>query len=307
MVSSGVQKGFALVMVLWFVTLLSILALGMSKSTRTDTAITRNLLEGIQARHLADAAIERAIINLLDPEPEDQEANLSGISGEFRFHRAELSYSALSEQGKVDINQAPAELLQGLLTALGADQEQTDAIADAIIDWRDENDLRLLNGAEQTEYQQAGLQVKPSNAPFRSIAELQQVMGIDKALYQKLAAHVTVHSASDKINPQVAPREVLLAIPGVDIAEVEALLDARAAEQEDETVLGPLPILSGVDDWVSDALGNVYSIRGTASLPSGATHSREVTVLITGDNEVAYYLLDARPAFASRENGETAQ
>ncbi len=307
MASKGIQRGLALVTVLWFIALISILALGFSKSTRTDVAIARNLLDGAQTRHLADAAIERAVMTLLDPQPEDEQAIMSGRSIPFNLGEAAVSYSIHSEQGKIDINQAPDMLLQGLLLAIGLQQEQATSVADAIIDWRDENDLRQLNGAERAEYQQARLGAGPSNAPFRSIAELQQVMGIDSELYRQLSPYVTVHSFIDQVNPQTAPKTVLLAIPGVNASEVEVLIAAREARDEGETVLGQLPVLTGVDEWTSNDTGNIYTIVATARLPSGASFSREVTVLVSADADLPYYLLDSRVASVDHSIGEQGE
>ncbi len=55
----------ALVLVLWFVALLSILAIGFSRSVRTEIQIAHNLLEDTRDRHLAEAAVQMGIHELL--------------------------------------------------------------------------------------------------------------------------------------------------------------------------------------------------------------------------------------------------
>ena len=55
---------------------------------------------------------------------------------------------------------------------------------DAIADFRDPDDLRRLNGAEDADYQSAGLKHGAKDGPFKAIEELQQVLGVDHDLYK---------------------------------------------------------------------------------------------------------------------------
>ena len=290
-----IQQGLALVIVLWFLALLSVLAFGFSQSTHMDTKVARNLLDSNRALHLADAAVEKAIMRLLSPLPGDETTLIARQPVVFRFDDVDLSYNVTIEQGKIDINAAPYAMIRGLLQVLEVEEEQAEAISDSIIDWRDEDDLRRLNGAEEAEYLEAGMHTIPANAPFRSINELQQVLGMDADLYRKLEPHVTVHTFSDRINLQYASRETLLAIPGVDSAEVEALLDARQQLIEEQWTTGALPTLTGVDDWISDEAGQIYSIRGEAKLASGAAATRQRTILMLDDPQAPYYVLESGP------------
>jgi len=66
-------------------------------------------------------------------------------------------------------------LLKGLMTQAPVDAEQQTRLVSAILDWRDEDDLVHIEGAEKTEYEDAGLSHQPRNKPFQSIEELQLV------------------------------------------------------------------------------------------------------------------------------------
>jgi len=287
------QKGLALVMVLWFIALLSILALGFSKSTRSDINITRNLLDAARAGHLAEAAIEKGIHLLLSPDQGALESLFLGNPASFRLEGVTLTYWIQDENGKVDINQAPAELIEGLLRSI--EVTETDAIRDALLDWRDADDLQLLKGAESREYREAGREMMPTNVPFRDIAELQHVLGITPGLYQKLAPHITVHSSSNGINPDVASREVLMALPGVNRSEVDDMILARKEVPEDQPQ-PVIPSLSGVSNWVSETIGPVYTLRGLAALPSGALAARKRIIWIPDEQgDTPYYVLNSGP------------
>ena len=295
------QTGMALVLVLWFVALLSILAIGFSRSVRTEIQIAHNLLEDTRDRHLAEAAVQMGIHELLKLEQDDSSPLIPGVSKGFLFDGRQLSYTVRDERGKVDLNQAPDELLLSLLQNAGADDASASGIMDAIADWRDDNDLRRLNGAELAEYEEAGLRSVPSNRPFVSIAELQQVIGIDTELYKKLRPNITVHGFNEQINPQSAPREVLQALPEVNTIEIDEIIASRKKSSEEDAD-EPFPNLTGVDNWISQETGPAYSIKGIASSSVKEAYTRELTVWITdGAYENPYFVLDSR--IGAREAG----
>ncbi len=61
------SRGIALVVVLWALTLLAVIAVSFTMTTRTDTKIVRNLVENAKAGALADAGVYRATLGLLEP------------------------------------------------------------------------------------------------------------------------------------------------------------------------------------------------------------------------------------------------
>ena len=89
------------------------------------------------------------------------------------------------EGGKIDLNAAPNELLHGLFLSVacagrdgegvGLDDRQADALVDAIRDFADEDELQRLNGAEDRDYEDAGLPWGAKDAPFRAVEELHRV------------------------------------------------------------------------------------------------------------------------------------
>ncbi len=109
---------------------------------------------------------------------------------------------------------APDPLLKGLLQSVGGlDSEAAQRVLEAILDWRDADDLRRPNGAEAADYRAAGLKYAPTNGRFESTGELSRVLGVTPALMARLADSLTVHSLQRGINPATASRDVLLALP----------------------------------------------------------------------------------------------
>src|SRR5262249_56000862 len=96
--------------------------------------------------------------------------------------------------GPVDRKAAPGRLLEWLLRGLDVAPEKATALAAAIVDFRDADDVPSVNGAESAAYRTAGLGHGPKNAPFETVTELDQVLGMDPVLLDHLRAVATVHS-----------------------------------------------------------------------------------------------------------------
>ena len=61
----------------------------------------------------------------------------------------------------------------------GADRKLAPRIADAVLDWRDDNSLRRPNGAEDRDYRTADRPGGAADAPFAHIGELRQLLPIE--------------------------------------------------------------------------------------------------------------------------------
>ncbi len=197
------QGGIALVVVLWLVALLALMAVSQSATVRTETLVVGNLVESANARAAAWAGLQLAIADLAKPIPAREMSRDSSINT-LRFDQANLSVAITDESGKVDINVASATVLGKLFAASGVIQERREALVDAILDWRDRDSLRRLNGAEEEEYRVAGLDYGPRNGPFQSLEELALVIGVDASLYHALIENLTIYAGDAAINMQVA-------------------------------------------------------------------------------------------------------
>ena len=81
-----------------------------------------------------------------------------------------------------------------------------DAIAGAIVDWRDGDDLtQPMGGAEDPQYAAAGLPYGAKDAPFDTVAELEQVLGMPRTLFERAAEHLTVFSGLPQPDQRFAP------------------------------------------------------------------------------------------------------
>lgn len=244
--AAGASRGIALVLVLWVLTLLTIMAVGMTAAQRTETALTENLIADARFRALSDAAIAYTVYHFITP-PATESASRGGLQGEpnadesqawlpngsprsWAFDGNQLSIAVFNEQSRINLNQAPAQVLAALLVALGVDGEESVAIADAISDWRDGDDLKLLNGAEDADYASAGRALGAKDAPFVAVEELQQVLGVSRGVYRLLAPEVTVDTVSQQVDQTFASAAVIAALQGLALDQAAIQVQERDSQ-----------------------------------------------------------------------------
>lgn len=259
--TSSRQRGIALLVVLWLVALLALMAVSQSAAVRTETLVVGHLVESANARAAAYAGMQLAIAELEKPLPaRDISSDLSVYS--WNFSGAQIFITIADESGKVDLNAAPPALIEKLLATTGLDPQRREGLVDAIIDWRDRDDLRRLNGAEEEEYRLAGLEYTPRNGPFQSLEELALVIGMDTALYHTVAGNLTIYTGSADVNLQAASatlRQVLT--DGVNPGEYEKSMYG--------TSLLIRPVASG---------GSIFTITVEALLDSGTRERLDAVV-----------------------------
>ncbi len=237
--------GIALVSVLWIVALLSVVVTGLSASVRTESRQVANTERVLQAQYAVEGAVELAAMNFMYPQalrwPADGSIQALSIGD------ARVRIAATSVTGKVDINFAPMPLLRNLLLQAGAEEGDADYLADAILDWRDKDDFRHLNGAEDTDYRLAGLAWGAKDGPFDSVDELRLVLGMTDEIYAAIKDSVTIFSGHSGVNLQHASAQVAAAMAGLDnlqnsavgtafTVQVEARIDETIVSQAEATI-----------------------------------------------------------------------
>ena len=274
------QRGVALVLVLWVMTLLAVIAGNFAFSMRSEAQIARNLLVNAQAKARADAGVQLAWFELVKPSADPQRWQANGVAHEFMLDGTQVRVSILDESGKIDLNTAPDELMKGLFKAAGLSEEASVRLLNAVLDWRSPGNLRRLNGAKEEQYRAAGKNYGPPNAPFETVDELQRILGMSADLYSSLAPTLTVYSRQPGINPVFASREVLLAIPSINPGVVDQfLLQRQNALASGQPVLP----LTGAGSFSSSARSSAYSVRSEARMPDGTAFVRQTVVRLLPD------------------------
>ncbi len=206
------QRGIALMMVLWVMALMSIILAEFAFSMRTELKITANFKEEAENYYRAQAAIQRAMTEILDPEV----AYHYTSGGELVFGRKQegdeifldegaaaetgsvpqrenlfldsgyFSYKIEDEESKIFLNRFATDndanrQILGRLLEYGAgigEGLEADSIIDCIIDWLDRDDLHKMNGAEDDYYRSLSPPYECKDGPFDTVEELLMVKGI---------------------------------------------------------------------------------------------------------------------------------
>lgn len=292
------ERGFALLLVIWVLAILAVLATGFAAGTRSETRLARNLLEAAHARALAEAGIARATASLLDVDPRARWP-ADGTPQQTRFDGGDIQIRIEDEDGKIDLNLAPAELLSGLCAELAIDPDVCSALVDGVAARR-----RAAAAAEPQSTQGLRFGAPPAKpdrqtAAFTTVEELRLLPALDAASFARLRPFVTVYAQSDHIDPAVAPREVLLAIPGVNPGEVERLLAARPAAAQS---LAPLPPLTGAEAYVAAGQLHTATIIAVAQSEAGTSFTQRSVIALTGQPLTPVQVLEWR-----QDIGDTAE
>lgn len=269
------QRGVALLVVMALLVVLAGVVGGFALDAHVTALQASAQQQRLQLEQAAEGGIEAAAARLLaaDPRrrplPDGRVQVLDGGEG----IRVEVRIT--DESGKLDLNIAEFTLIARFLQQFVPDAEEAAALAAAIVDWRDPDDLiGPAGGAEAREYRAAGLPWGPTNQPFGTVAELQRVLGMRPALFRSLRPYLTVHTGLPQPNPAFAERPLLLAL-GLPPAFVDELLAARAALQPGL----PPPVLIG--GFVLAAAGTgTYSISSRATRADGPGAEIHATVRV---------------------------
>ncbi|MEO8998390.1 MAG: type II secretion system protein GspK [Rhodanobacter sp.] len=251
------QRGVALLLVLWACTLLAILLGGYAALARTEGLQARYQFAQTQAHYAAESGLMRAVYGLQNPVAKQRWIG-DGRAYSFHYDNATITLSAIDEGGKVDLNTATPEVLQGLFHATGMKPAEAQVLADHVVDWHSPVSLEGEADSQRAAYVAAGRDYGPRHGPFASIEELQMVLGITPALYRQLAPVVTVWSGTASPDLNTAPPLALAAIPGMTPQQLSAIQAARLRNAND-----PSLVLSN---------GTTHSIRSEATLADG-THA----------------------------------
>lgn len=272
------QRGVALVLVLWILLLVTISTGAYTLMARMDVLEAHTVLSGTRARLAAEAGMNLAVLSLRDP---DETTRLipDGRSYFLDYRDIVVEVQVTDERGKLDINMAAEQTLADLFVGHGLEADQAELLAAAVKDWNDNDDIQRANGAEQPEYESAGLGVGPANRNFIMIEELLQVLGMPWELFTKMAPGLTVFSKAGAPDPAYAPVEALLALP--DMTEEEALNFVEQRHSED-ALSGVGAVLPSGQVAMARGRGVTYSILAKATLPNGVWDQVEATVRIGG-------------------------
>jgi len=170
MCTKGNKKGLVLVTVLWVVVVLMVIVAVLGRKSRLDTKVCLARIEGTRCKWASRAGIEKAI-GVLNEDTRESDCLTDFWSdndedfNDILLESCRFTVRVVDESSKLNIN----TVTKGQLLEL---PEMLEEIADAIIDWRDQDDTPSEGGVEGGYYENLPFGYMARNGPLRTIREL---------------------------------------------------------------------------------------------------------------------------------------
>lgn len=238
-----------MITILWVMTVASVMAAAAALAGRNAVNATRNRTQLERAFWLAAgcaARMQAAIDDTLRAAD-----NVEAAAETWRvLDRAVLPLPVARENSpdcdlsleaagtRLDVNSATDEMIDALLRALEPGDDPA-PLVDALVDWRDTDDVQRPVGAERAWYTATGREA-PRNGPLADIRELAYVRG-----FETLARFDSVLTAEPgRVSLATAPVSVLLAVPGFTRETADRIVALHEAGTPVSNVLSLLDALS---------------------------------------------------------------
>jgi len=239
------ENGVALLIVLWVITLLMVFVMSFSMLTRTEANSTAFFRDGVQKKFFAEAALERAVMEINHRQTYKNQAavlegnevvRIDGRAYDGTIGTGRYIFRLFNESGKINLNRMGTRsgtILNNLLVNLGTEKEKADIIVDSILDWIDTDDLKRLNGVESEYYQSLPNPYKAKNGRLDTLEELLLIKEMSPDILfgtkerKGLIHFLTIYSTTFRVNLNAAPKEVLMAIPGMTEDIVNRIIELR--------------------------------------------------------------------------------
>ncbi|MBP7526689.1 MAG: general secretion pathway protein GspK [Syntrophorhabdaceae bacterium] len=308
--SAGSERGFALLVTLWVVIILMTIVMSLSLLAKAEAYATLYFRQSFAARLLAEAGLERAIMEIYYRQanmsktiiPESGEAvrvdgtEIEGALGDDRY-----IVRIFNEAGRININTMNDQnkvIFNNLLVSLGVLKETADTIVDSALDWMDKDNLHRLHGAEDEHYQSLPNPYKAKNAPFDTAEELLLVKGVTEDILfgtkerNGLIQFITVYGNSSRINVNVAPKEVLMALPDMTEETADRIISQRLLGElrSLEDVRGLMGALyDGASGYIDTGESMSFTIESSGIRKNGGSgYGIRATVVVQSGGEYRY-------------------
>ncbi len=218
------DQGFALVVVIMVLLLITAIAAEMIFTVRTGIQEGRQAKQNSIGRGLAKAGVNLALFHLID-KPIDFNEDFTYIPGSKHsvyLATGKVDFQTLSESGKIDLNRINRPLFSQFLQEYGYEEDEKEIFIDSIQDWIDNDDLHRLNGAESEYYETLAQNYSPKNSPFSDPSEIFMVRGAEK-LVGKLnpSDFFTIYNPSSRINFNTIGPSMLYTITSGDPERIQ--------------------------------------------------------------------------------------
>jgi hypothetical protein len=278
------RGGFALLAALWILVGVAALGLVVALAGRQSVQAAQNRVDLAVAQWAAEDCLERAraAIHEVLSAPE-RAPSRDGASWQ-TLDRAVAGAPVVASPGcdvrmrpigaRLDVNATEPGRLRALFVAAGVAPASADSLADALADWRDDDDVPRPAGAERGWYRAHG-RFLPRDGSLADVRELRRVRGF--AAWPGLDSLLDVDGGRVPVNH--APPAVLASLPGFGPEAVARVEELR---------------------WRGDRLGELLALDGVLSPPARDHFRRGYAELVgLAVTEPEGWILEARGAEGS--------
>jgi len=255
------QGGFALLIVMWSLALLALLATQLTSAARSELQVAANIRTAAVLEAQTDGLVYGGIFRLMSGSPAQR--GVDGLDHVLAVPGGQAVIRVTSLAGKVNPNTASEPLLTALLQQVGMAEKPAAALAAAIADWHTPGPRARALGAKAAQYRAAGRSYAPPGAPFESIAELGQVLGMTPDVLARLSPHMSLFYPGDPVRAAADP--VVLRV-----------LQTFGVENDDTPAEGPAEdgVYAEIAVRVMRADGSAFSRRAIAWAGHGPQRGR---------------------------------
>jgi general secretion pathway protein K len=286
------ESGIALVIVVWLIVVLAVQVGLLNNSLRDGARIVDNTTAIARGEALMHAGLEFAISRLTTGDIRSR-WRADGSQRIIDVGRRTLKVTINDENGRININMADRELIGGLLRSLDLKPQEAAAIRDRILARRDPDRERQQNRAEGASFKRDGSDKDADDLPFIDASDLARVLGTSQAVAYRLTRRITIYTSEGGINPRLASREVLSALPGVAPQTVERTY--RLFRMGNDEAASAMVMLGPAQQYLSQAIGPAYRIQfEIGDARRDALGSGEAIVVLGLDSALPYRTLSWR-------------
>jgi type II secretory pathway component PulK len=175
------NKGLVIIAVLWMVVVLMVMIAILGRKSRLDMKVCLARTEAVRCKWACRAGIEKAMAVLNEDETEndgllDLWSDNPEDFNDVMLDQCFFTVRVIDELSKLNINAITKEQLLGL-------PDMVEEIADAIIDWRDSDDVPSGAGVESGYYEGLTYGYMARNGPFKTLRELLLVKDVTEELF----------------------------------------------------------------------------------------------------------------------------
>jgi general secretion pathway protein K len=257
------EKGIALIQVLIIAMILTMLGIFINQSVRNQVNIAKLIQDNLKLSIVLESTEAELLHTLLTHKRYKRIDSENEFVKRWNFHGEtfklddQVSIELQDLNGLLSLNYMNNILSTRLLEQLGHTGHNARTFLDSLKDWKDEDDLKHLNGAESYYYQKEKLPV-PRNNFLQSLQEVTNIKGaniLSQAQWQKYYSLALV----SKFNPLNAQKEVLNAF----LNNEQALESVLVLREKNQLNLLTFYQATGIeaDDFITFSTGRLINIK----------------------------------------------